>query len=197
MPSVRVQQRSRPSTSLLVALAFVGCATSSSSSGHLKTTSGPEQRFLMVGNGFQTSALLTMDGAQGPDINIGRFDNGATIRGTLYQRPFQLSIDQAAGSATGQGGMGPISINATEEGDNLKCTGLILGRPSTLNISSQRIEGTVGFCAYDLGSTGENYVGSRSCGRGISNATVTFPTTINQWKAINVCILIALLMSTP
>lgn len=195
MLSARLQQRSRPSTSLLIALAFAGCATASS--GHLKTTSGPEQRFTMVGGGTQTSAVITKDGAQGPDIDIGRYDDGATIRGTLLQRPFQLSVDQAAGSATGQSGQGPITVNATEEGGLLKCSGLILGRPSTLTISGQRIQGTLGLCAYDLGSTGESYVGSRSCGGGVSSVTVSFPTTINEWKAINICILMALLMSTP
>jgi len=198
MRSVRVPQRSRPSTSLLVALALVGCATASSgSSGKLQTTSGPEQRFNMVGNGFQTTALITRDGAQGPSVNLGRFDDGATIRGTLLQQPFQLAVDQAAGSATGQAGQGPITVNAAEEGDQLKCTGLILGRPSTLTASRERIQGTVGFCAYDLGRQGETYVGSRSCGRGISNVTVTFPTSILEWKPINICVLMAILMSTP
>jgi hypothetical protein len=151
----------------------------------------------MVGNGFQTTAIISKDGAQGPDVDVGRYDNGATIRGTLHQRPFQLSIDQAAGTATGQGGMGPITVNATEEGDALKCNGLILGRPSTVTASKERIQGTVGYCAYDLGRSGETYVGSRSCSTGISSVTVSFPPSILEWKPINVCVLMALLMSTP
>jgi hypothetical protein len=195
MPSARVQQRSRPSTSLLVALAVVGCATTSS--GHLQTTTGPEQRFSMVGNGFETSALITKDGATGPDVDLGRYDNGATIRGTLRQRPFQLSIDQAAGTATGQTGQGPITVNATEEGEQLKCQGLIVGRPSTITATKEKINGTVGFCSYDLGRSGETYVGSRSCAGGISPVTIKFPTTILEWKPINICVLMAVLMSTP
>jgi len=188
-------RKRHPARVLSVCLLAVACATTGA--GKLQTTSGPEQRFSMVGGGIETTALITRDGAQGPDINIGRYDDGATIRGTLLQRPFQLSVDQAAGSATGQAGMGPITINATEEGNQLKCTGLILGRPSTITASKERIEGTVGFCAYDLGRSGESYVGSRSCGRGISSVTVRFPTSILEWKPINICVLMALLMSTP
>src|SRR5215831_813578 len=186
-------RKRHPARVLSVCLLAVACATTGA--GKLQTTSGPEQRFSMVGGGIETTALITRDGAQGPDINIGRYDDGATIRGTLLQRPFQLSVDQAAGSATGQAGMGPITINATEEGNQLKCTGLILGRPSTITASKERIEGTVGFCAYDLGRSGESYVGSRSCGRGISSVTVRFPTSILEWKPINICVLMALLMS--
>jgi hypothetical protein len=195
MPSARVQQPSRVSTSLLVALAFAACATTSS--GKLQTTSGPEQRFSMVGNGFETSALISKDGATGPNVDVGRYDNGATLRGTLRNKPFQLSIDQAAGTATGQGGEGPVTLNAVEEADQLKCTGLVTGRPSNITASKERINGTIGFCSYDLGRSGETYVGSRSCAGGISPITIKFPTTILEWKPINICALMALLMSTP
>lgn len=195
MISVRVRMRRLALVALLALLVAVACATTGST--HLQTTSGPEQRFSMVGNGFQTTAIISKDGAQGPDVDVGRYDNGATIRGTLRGRPFQLSIDQAAGTATGQAGMGPISVNSAEEGPNLKCSGLILGRPSTVTASKERIQGTVGYCAYDLARSGETYVGSRSCSSGISSVTVTFPTSILEWKPINVCVLMALLMSTP
>jgi hypothetical protein len=195
MPSARVEQPSRLTTLLLVALALVSCATASS--GKLQTTSGPEQRFSMVGNGFETTALISKDGAVGPSVDVGRYDDGATLRGTLRNRPFQLSIDQAAGKATGQGGEGPVTLNAVEEGDQLKCTGLVTGRPSNITASRERIQGTMGFCAYDLGRSGETYVGSRSCSSSISTVTVKFPTSILEWKPINICALMALLMSTP
>jgi hypothetical protein len=195
MPSVRVEQPSRLSSSLVVALALATCATASSAK--LQTTSGPEQRFSMVGSGFETSALISKDGATGPNVDVGRYDNGATLRGTLRNRPFQLSIDQAAGTATGQGGEGPVTLNAVEEADQLKCTGLVTGRPSNITASKERINGTIGFCSYDLGRSGETYVGSRSCAGGISPVTIKFPTTILEWKPINICALMALLMSTP
>jgi hypothetical protein len=150
----------------------------------------------MVGNGWETTAVISPSGAQGPNINVGRFDGGAAIRGTINNAPFQLAVDQAAGTANGQTGWGPLSMNATEEGDTLKCNGLI-GRPGTITISQQAINGNVGVCAYELVRSGDSYTGSRSCGRGISQATVTFPTNILEWKPINICVLMALLMSTP
>jgi hypothetical protein len=179
------------------ALCFTAaCATSSSSNAKLATSNEPQQRFRMVGNGWETTAVISPGGAQGPNINVGRFDNGAAIRGTINNQPFQLAVDQAAGTANGQTGWGPLSMNATEEGDALKCNGLI-GRPGTITISQQSLNGTVGVCSYEMTRQGDSYTGSRSCGRGISNATVTFPTNILEWKPINICVLMALLMSTP
>jgi hypothetical protein len=151
----------------------------------------------MVGNGFQTSAVISKDGAEGPNVSVGRYDNGATLRGTLDNRPFQLSIDQAAGTATGQASQGPITLNAVEQNNQLTCTGLVTGRPSNITATRERIQGTIGFCAYDVGRSGEVYTGSRSCGGSISTVTITFPSTIAEWKPINICALFALLMSTP
>jgi len=193
MPSVPVPKPSHLTRSLLF-LAIAACATTGAAK--LQTTSGPEQRFSMVGSGFETSALITRDSAQGPDIDVGRYESGAAIRGTVRNRPFQMSVDQAAGSATGQGGQGPITLNVAEEGDQLKCTGLV-GRPSTITLSRERINGNIGLCSYDIARNGEAYTGSRSCAGGISPVTVTFPSTILEWKPINICILMALLMSTP
>ena len=177
----------------LLALA-AACATTGT--GKLQTSDDPQHRFSMVGNGFETSAVISKDGAQGPSIDIGRYDDGATLRGTVLGRPFQMSIDQAAGTATGQGGQGPVTMNAVEEGDQLKCTGLV-GRPSNVTASRERITGTMGLCSYDLARSGETYSGSRSCAGGISPVTVKFPSNILEWKPINICVLMALLMSTP
>ncbi|HET6983242.1 MAG TPA: hypothetical protein VFI53_13935, partial [Myxococcaceae bacterium] len=88
------------------------------------------------------------------------------------------------------------SMTATEDADKLTCNGLI-GRPGTITISQQAINGNVGVCSYELVRSGDSYTGSRSCGRGISQATVTFPANILEWKPINICVLMALLMSTP
>ena len=178
-------------TPLLVAVA---CATTGA--GKLQTTSGPEQRFSMVGNGIETTAIISKDGAQGPSVDLGRYDNGATIRGTVNNRPFQLSVDQAGGTATGQASQGPITLNVAETNDQFTCTGLV-GRPSNITISREKINGTIGVCSYELVRSGEVYSGSRSCAGGISPVTVTFPPSILEWKPINICVLMAVLMSTP
>lgn len=180
----------------VLAACFLAAACATTSASKLQTTSGPEQRFSMVGNGFQTSAIISKDGAQGPTVNLGRYDNGSTIRGTLDNRPFQLSVDQSAGTATGQAGQGPITLNVSEANDQFTCTGLV-ARPSNVTISREKINGTIGFCAYELVRSGEVYNGSRSCAGGISSVTVSFPPSILEWKPINICVLMAVLMSTP
>jgi hypothetical protein len=93
---------------LVAALSLLAaCATSSSSNAKLQTSNEPQQRFRMVGNGWETTAVITPDGAQGPNINVGRFDGGAAIRGTINNAAFQLAVDQAAGTANGQTGWVP------------------------------------------------------------------------------------------
>ena len=196
MSSARFRTRHAALVAVPALCLVAACATSSSSNPMLQTSNEPQQRFRMVGNGFETSAVIAPDGAQGPNINVGRFDNGAAIRGTINNQPFQLAVDQAAGTANGQTGWGPLSMNATVEGNQLKCNGLI-GRPGTITISRDAINGTIGLCSYEMARSGDSYTGSRSCGRGIAQANVTFPTNILEWKPINICVLMALLMSTP
>ena len=192
MVSARVRMRHLALASVL--LLAVACATTGKSK--LQTTSsGPEQRFNMVGAGIQTSALIAKTGAQGPEINVGRYDDGKTIRGTVNGKTIDMSVTGT--HAQGIWGSGPINLDVDETGDQLKMTGLVAGRPSTWTASQEAIQGTIGFCAFDLRRQGETYVGSRSCAGGVSPVTVTFPTTILEWQPINVGILMALLMSTP
>jgi len=192
MVSARVRMRHLALASVL--LLAVACATTGKSK--LQTTSsGPEQRFNMVGAGIQTSALIAKTGAQGPEINVGRYDDGKTIRGTVNGKTIDMSVTGT--HAQGIWGSGPSSLDVDKTGDQLKMTGLVAGRPSTWTASQEAIQGTIGFCAFDLRRQGETYVGSRSCAGGVSPVTVTFPTTILEWQPINVGILMALLMSTP
>ena len=178
----------------VLTVCLAGCATSGNQKIH--TASGvPEQRFSMVGSGLQTTALITKDGAQGPSVNLGRFDEGRAIRGTVNN--FPLDIRVSGTRAEGQWGSGPINVNVDETGNQLTMNGLVAGRPSTWTASLEAIQGNIGFCAYDLRRAGNDYVGSRSCGRGIGNVTVEFPSTILEWQPINIAVLMALLMSTP
>jgi hypothetical protein len=192
MVSARVRMRHLALASVL--LLAVACATTGKSK--LQTTSsGPEQRFNMVGSGFQTNALISKAGAQGPEINVGRYDDGKTIRGTVNGKTIDISVTDTR--AQGVWASGPINVSVDEQADQLKMNGLVAGRPSNWSASQEAIQGTIGFCAYDLRRQGESYVGSRSCAGGVSSVTVTFPSTILEWQPINVAVLMALLMSTP
>lgn len=177
-----------------VLLFAFGCASTGKPT--LQTaSSGPEQRFTMVGSGFQTSALISKQGAQGPQIDVGRYDDGKTIRGTASGQIIDMTVTGTR--ASGIWGPGPINLEVAEEGDHLKMNGLVAGRPSSWTASTQAVQGTIGLCAYDLRRQGETYVGSRSCARGIGTVNVQFPSTILEWQPINIGILMALLMSTP
>ena len=181
--------------SVFVVVLAVGCASTSASKTTKVATTTQDQRFSMVGSGWQTTALITKDGAQGPQVNVGRFDNGATIRGTVDNRVADLRI--SGNRATGSWGNVPLNLEVDDSGDALRMNGLIAGRPSNWTASREAINGTIGFCAYDLARQGDSYGGTRSCGRGIGNVTVTFPSTIGEWEPINVGVLMALLMATP
>lgn len=192
MSSARVSMRHLALVSVVVLAA--GCATSSQSKVHTMPA-GPEQRFSMVGSGLQTTALISKAGAQGPEIDVGRYDDGKTIRGKVDNRVIDMTI--TSNRASGIWGSGPINLTVDEEGDQLKMNGLVAGRPSTWSASNEAIQGTIGFCAYDLRRQGDAYLGSRSCAGGIGNVTVQFPPSITEWQPINIGVLMALLMSTP
>jgi hypothetical protein len=180
-----------------VFLAAAGCATATGGKAKVHPAAGvPEQQFSISGAGFQTTALITPQGAQGPELNLGRYDGGKTIRGTAFGRTVALSVTETG--ASGIWGQGPLNFNVTEPTpEEIKVTGLIAGKPSNFTASPDRISGTIGFCSYDLARSGENYVGSRSCSTGISQVTLQFPSTILSWRPIDIAALMALGMSAP
>lgn len=193
----RIEQHPRPAGSgFAPALLLVVVACAAAGKPKLQTAAtGPEQRFTMSGAGFQTTALISKEGAQGPQLNLGRYEDGKAIRGKASGQVLDLTV--SGNRAQGIWGPGPLTIDVAEDGEQLKMNGLVAGRTSSWTASPERIEGKIGFCAYDLKRSGEVYVGSRSCAGGISQVTVQFPSTILEWQPINVGILMALAMSTP
>src|SRR5262245_62085088 len=85
MSSARLRTRHLALAGVFVVVLAVGCASTSKSKVHT-TPAGPEQRFSMVGSGLQTTAVISKSGAQGPQVDIGRFDDGRAIRGTVDGR---------------------------------------------------------------------------------------------------------------
>ena len=193
----RIEQQPRPpGRGLGLALLLVAAACASAPKPTLQTaTPGPEQRFTMSGSGFQTSALISREGAQGPQIDLGRYEDGKAIRGKASGQVINLSV--SGSRAQGTWGPGPLTLDVAQDDGQLRMNGLVAGRTSSWTASGERIEGKIGFCAYDLKRSGEVYVGSRSCAGGISPVTVQFPSTILEWQPINIGLLMALLMSTP
>ncbi len=186
----------RPAALVSASVLLVASSCASTGKPVLQTaSSGPEQRFTMVGSGFQTTALISKQGAQGPQTDVGRYDDGKTIRGTANGQIIDMSVTGTR--ASGIWGPGPINLEVAQQGDQLRMNGLVAGRPSSWTASTEAVQGNIGFCAYDLRRQGDVYVGTRSCARGVSPVNVQFPSTILEWQPINIGILMALLMSTP
>jgi hypothetical protein len=169
-------------------LALVACATA----GGGKISTGPQEQLQISGGAGQTSMVINKDGAQGPSIDLGRYDDGATLRGTVNGQPLQMTV--SANKATGQWGQGPITVEVEETGNSLKMNGLVAGQLSNWTATKDVIEGKIGLCAYQLGRVGTAYQGSTPCG---GQVTIQFPANILQWKPINIAVLMALTMSTP
>ena len=176
------------SSALFVVL--VACATDSGSK--LSTYTGPVMNFQKTGGANQTSAVITPNGAQGPSIDLGRYDNGATLRGTVSGQPVDMTV--SGNSAKGIWGQGPINVQVEETGDTLNMNGLVAGQLSNWSATKEVIQGKIGLCAYQLGNVGTSYQGTSTC---TGQTTVQFPSNILEWKAINIAVLMALLMSTP
>jgi hypothetical protein len=180
----------RRSSSLLF-LVLAACATGSGSK--LSTYTGPVMNFQKTGGANQTSAVITPNGAQGPSIDLGRYDNGATLRGTVSGQPVDMTV--SGNSAKGIWGQGPINVQVEETGDTLNMNGLVAGQLSNWSATKEVIQGKIGLCAYQLGRVGTSYQGTSTCNAG--QTTVQFPSNILEWKPINIAVLMALLMSTP
>jgi hypothetical protein len=180
-----------------VVLAGAGCATATAGKPKVHpAAAASEQQFSLTGGGLQTTAVITPQGAQGPQVDLGRYEGGKAIRGTAFGRTVDLSLTDTG--ASGIWGQGPLTLNVTEPSpEEMKATGIVAGQPSNFTASPERINGTIGPCSYDLARSGESYVGSRSCGTGISQVTAQFPSTVLSWRPIDLAALMALLMAAP
>jgi hypothetical protein len=150
-------------------------------------------RFVLTGIREPIVASITETGAQGPGINLGRYDNGATWRGTVFKQSVNLTL--SPGRAEGVVGRSPFELRVRPGSDGMQVTGLIGGQPSTVTISKTRINGGFGRCGYDVVFQGQAYVGPRSCGKGPIQVGVTLPPILTTWSDAEVATVLALLMS--
>lgn len=153
-------------------------------------------RFVLTGIRQPIVALITANGIQGADVNLGRFpaqDGTIAWRGTAFGRDVNLTV--GAAGAEGIVNRGPFNLNVTPGPDGMVVNGLIGGSPSTVTISKSRINGAFGRCGYDLRFQGQAYVGPRSCGGGPIQVGVTLPTILTTWSDAEVATVLALLLS--
>ena len=166
----------------------VGCAH-----GSTANTRAGSQEFALWGSGFETTARVNADGATGPQVDIGRYDDGATFRGTAFGRPVDVSV--TADTVRGEWGSTPLNLEVvTRNPRDFQVTGEIAGVPSTFSFDVDRIQGTIGHCAYHLRWSGTSYVGSRSCRDGVQSVTMSLPASVSDWSSADTALLMALLM---
>ena len=94
----------------------------------------------MSGGAGQTSVVINKGGAQGPSIDLGRYDDGATLRGTVSGQPFQTARSRAT-RPRGNGGQGRSPWRSEETGDSLKMNGLVAGQLSNWSATKERHRG--------------------------------------------------------
>jgi hypothetical protein len=153
-------------------------------------------RFVLTGIRQPIVALITDQGIQGPDVNLGRYpgeSGGTGWRGKAFGRDVNLTITED--SADGLVGRSPYNLRVTKQPDGMVVNGLILGIPSTVTIGKARINGAFGRCGYDLRFQGQAYVGPRSCGGSPIQVGVTLPPILNTWPDAEVATALSLLMS--
>jgi hypothetical protein len=153
-----------------------------------------EGRFVLTGLARPVVALITQTGIQGPVHNLGRYDNGAAIRGTAYGKDVNITLGEA--SADGIVGRMPFNMQVTRTADGVTASGLILGAPSTFTFNKARINGAFGRCGYDVRFIGDGYAGPRSCGGSIQQVGITLPPILNTFRDIEVAVDLALLLGT-
>jgi hypothetical protein len=153
-------------------------------------------RFVLTGIRQPIVALISANGIQGPDVNLGRYpsQNGPTAwRGTAFGHDVNLTV--SSDGAEGIVRRTPFNLNVTPGPDGMVVNGLIGGSPSTVTISKARINGSFGRCGYDLRFQGQAYVGPRSCGGNPIQVGVTLPTILTTWPDAEVATALSLLMS--
>ena len=153
-------------------------------------------RFVLTGIRQPIVALITANGVQGPDVNLGRYpaQNGTIAwRGTAFRRDVNLTV--SADGAEGIVNRTPFNLNVTPGPDGMVVNGLIGGAPSTVTISKSRINGAFGRCGYDLTFQGKAYVGPRNCGGSIQQVGLTLPTILTTWSDAEVATVLALMLS--
>ena len=165
--------------STAVGLLFVACAHTPGASDPrpsrgIASASTPDT-FEIGGNGHIT-VKVSEDQILGlePDLGLARSDG--EIRGRALRVPVEVGFhgDQGAGVYRGA----PFEIFVAHTPTGLEVTGIFAGTVSDFELSTARISGQVGICAYDLRWNGKAYLGYRGCGEKVEPISVSLPATM-------------------
>ncbi len=176
-------------------LVAIGCAhapVESAAPGWTLLNATPGSEELQVRSDVHMRrATVTGAAVRGPDLDLQRADG--KLQGTTYiRRPVELQ--QRGNEIIGQVGSDDWDLRLSQDGAEMRVTGLIGGRPSTFWMSPKRIRGAVGMCLFDLVWSTGLYAGARTCGVASDNIALQFPAALAAWSDPQVAALFGILV---
>jgi|GEM_PF-225817 len=126
-----------------------------------------------------------------PDFALGRTDT--EINGRALGFPVIVGFHGDRGAGVYRGAPFEVVVNHTPAG--LKVSGIFGGAVSSFDLSTERINGRVGVCGYDVRWNGKVYSGFRGCGQQIEAVSVSLPATMAKWSDVQVAGALGLLMN--
>jgi len=180
---------------LAVALVALGCAhapVESAAPGWtlLNATAGSEELQLRS-DVHMRRATATGAGVRGPDLDLRRAEG--KLEGTTYiRRPVELQ--QRGNEIVGQVGAEDWDLRLSQDGTEMRVTGLVAGKPTTFWMSPARIRGAVGMCVFDFVWSTGLYSGARTCGVASDNVAMQFPAVLATWSDAQVAALFGIVV---
>lgn len=126
-----------------------------------------------------------------PDFALGRTDT--EINGRALGVPVVVGFHENRGAGVYRGAPFEVVVNHTPAG--LEVSGIFGGAVSSFSLSTDRINGRVGVCGYDVRWNGKVYSGFRGCGQQIEAISVSLPATMARWSDVQVAGALGLLLN--
>jgi hypothetical protein len=126
-----------------------------------------------------------------PDFALARTDG--EIRGRAVGVPVLVGFHEDEGAGVYRGAPFEVKVERTPTG--LLVNGIFGGAISNFEISTDRINGRVGTCGWDVRWNGSFYSGSRGCGTRIEPISVSLPATMARWSDVEVAGALGLLLN--
>ncbi len=172
-----------PSGLLVVACAHTPGPSEPAPSWGIASASTPDT-FEIGGTAHGWAVKVSEEQILGVEPDLGLARSEGEIRGRALKVPVVVGFhgDQGAGVYRGA----PFEVFVARTPTGLDVTGIFAGTVSDFELSTARINGQVGICAYDLRWNGKVYLGYRGCGEKVEPISVSLPATMARWSDVEV-----------